>query len=224
MRFRDCGWCHTVNIAMTVEWSSQHVRDSAGTLHLWTALSCPRCGRVTSIEVLSPAPVNAQVLGINERSEVTVLNVLPRTEDLESTVKHLPDDVAGFFSDARKALLAGLSDAAAVQLRKTLEGAAARKGIEEKTLVQSVTKMLDQNMLTEDFRGLLTHVRQIGNIGAHYSSKVLPPEEVERSFRFTTQVLRNLFEVPGELAELEGASSAEPDEDDPGDEVLATSS
>ena len=88
-------------------------------------------------------------------------------------------------------------------MRKTLEAAAANKGVEGTNLAASVTKLLDQGYITKDFKGLLTHIRQIGNAGAHATSVQLTVPQVERSMRFTTQVLRNLFEVPGELAELE---------------------
>jgi hypothetical protein len=53
-----------------------------------------------------------------------------------------------------------------------------------------------------------THIRKIGNQGAHYTDVQLTAPEVERSLRFTTQVFRNLFEVPGELEELEAEERA----------------
>jgi hypothetical protein len=42
---------------------------------------------------------------------------------------------------------------------------------------------------------VLDHVRKLGNVGAHASDEIVD----EASLRFTTQVLRDLFEVPAEL-------------------------
>jgi hypothetical protein len=117
-------------------------------------------------------------------------------------VEHLPDDVSRYFADAQRVMAAGVPDAAAVQLRRTLEAAAAHKGIRERNLMSSIREMINQQLVTKDFEGLLHHVRKIGNIGAHYTDETLTNEEVERVLRFTTQILRNLFEVPGELDAL----------------------
>ncbi len=153
---------------------------------------------------------------IVENSEVTVLRVVPSGEDIAVAVAHLPEDVQSFYGDALRVLQAGVPDAAAVQLRKTLEAAAAHKGIKEKNLFASITKLVDQGYVTLDFKDVMTHIRKIGNSGAHYTDVRLSAPEVERSLRFTTQVLRNLFEVPGELDELrreaEAAEAGEPAE------------
>jgi len=52
---------------------------------------------------------------------------------------------------------------------------------------------------------VLGHIRKIGNMGAHASDQEVSNEEAATALRFTTQVLRNLFEVPAELQKL-GAS------------------
>jgi hypothetical protein len=116
----------------------------------------------------------------------------------------MPDDVAKYFADAQRVMDAGVPDAAAVQLRKTLEAATAHKGISERTLVKSIEALISQQLVTKDFSDLLHHVRKIGNVGAHHTDETVTQEELERVMRFTTQILRNLFEVPGELEGLGG--------------------
>jgi len=155
---------------------------------------------------------------IHPGSEVDELSVLPRSDDFGISVKHLPDDVEEFFGDAQRALIAGLPDAAAVQLRKTLEASAAHKGITEKNLFESIRKLVAGGFVTLDFKDVMTHIRKIGNSGAHYTDVRLTAPEVERSLRFTTQVLRNLFEVPGELAELTAETPEDSSTDIPEDE------
>ena len=98
--------------------------------------------------------------------------------------------------------MAGVPDAAAVQLRRTLEAAAAHKGITDGPLYKRVQKLIEDGYVTKDFSGLLDHVRKIGNLGAHATDEHIDEAEIKRVMRFTTQVLRNLFEVPGELAQL----------------------
>jgi hypothetical protein len=206
--YRNCGYCRTVSVAMAVEWSSRYVKDAAGVIHPQAAMSCPRCGRITLVNFELTSRTGDGKSTLNPADEVVEVGSLPSSDDLGVNVKHLPDDIKQFFQTAQRALLAGIPDAAAVQLRKTLEAAAAAKGIQEKNLFGSVTKLLDGNYLTQDFSGVLDHVRRIGNIGAHYTDTVLTAAEVERSLRFTTQVLRNLFEVPGELEELRAESES----------------
>lgn len=196
---------------MTEVWSARGLQDAAGNVHPQAALACPRCGRVTLVELVIFGMVQDGNDEIHDADEVVETGAIPSPDDLELAVKHLPEDIQRFFGSAQRALLAGIPDAAAVQLRKTLEAAAAKKGIEERNLFNAVKKLLDENYLTQDFAGLLDYVRNIGNIGAHYNDTVLDAREVERSVRFTTQVLRNLFEVPGELEELRIESETDVD-------------
>lgn len=208
IRYRDCGYCRTTQVAMTVQWSSRTIVDAAKERHYWCALSCPRCGRVTLVELAMVSDVNPNNAEINQSSEINLLRVVPSGDDIAVAVRHLPEDVQGFYSDAFRVLQAGVPDAAAVQLRKTLEAAAAHKGIKEKNLFESIRKLVDEGYVTLDFKDVMTHIRKIGNSGAHYTDVRLTAAEVERSLRFTTQVLRNLFEVPGELDELRREAEA----------------
>jgi hypothetical protein len=193
---------------MTIEWSDRQIYDAKHERHFWTALACPRCGRVTLVEMSMRSEINSGDRTIERTSEVGIISAIPSGDDPLVAVSHLPEDVKDFYDDAMRVLQAGVPDAAAVQLRKTLEAAAAHKGIKEKNLVDSVRKLVAEGYVTLDFKDVMTHIRQIGNSGAHYNSVRLTAPEVERSLRFTTQVLRNLFEVPGELEELRSEAEA----------------
>jgi hypothetical protein len=162
------------------------------------SMLCPLCGGAV---VISYPPNNVQGGGI--------LWQIPSPDHEALTVDHLPESVDRYFGDALKAQRAGIPDAAAVQLRRTLEAAAKEVGIEEKTLYKAVEKMIEDGLLTTQFRDVLTHVRRLGNLGAHATDERIDDAELARAMKFTTQVLRNLFEIPAELAAI-GADAPEP--------------
>ncbi|UUE28487.1 DUF4145 domain-containing protein (plasmid) [Rhodococcus qingshengii] len=152
-----------------------------------TILSCPDCARLTILEHTEP--------GMRD----DLIRVSPESLEESSVVKHLPEDVAKYFGDARRAIDADIPDAAAVQLRRTLEAAAKNRGIQEKVLFRSIEKLIADGHVTSSFSGALDHVRVVGNQGAHAGDESVSEAQAEQAYRFTTQLLRNLFEVPGEL-------------------------
>jgi hypothetical protein len=141
-------------------------------------------------------------------SAAEVLMVVPDAQQSLSQVGHLPPDVEEYFTNAQTVLQAGVPSAAAVELRRTLEAAAQHQGVNERTLVQSIQKLAEEGLITSTFVDVLGHIRKIGNTGAHASDQKLTHEEVVRALAFTTQVLKNLFEIPEELASL-----GQPEED-----------
>lgn len=164
----------------------------------WAFLFCPRCGKPTVVRYSD--------------NHVGILETFPDVPS-GTDVRHLPDDVATYYADAKRVLDAGVPDAAAVQLRRTLEAAARHNGISEGPLVRRIKGLIEAGKITTDFGALLHHVRQVGNIGAHDTDERLDEPTVQRAFRFTTQVLRNLFEIPAELRELEREAPGSPRED-----------
>lgn len=161
---------------------------------------CPECGGVILAETSGPD----QIAG--------VVGFYPESASVQG-VNGLPETVAGYYEDAIKVLRAGVPDAAAVQLRRTLEAAAAHYGVEEKVLVKSIEKLIEQGLVTKSFGAALHHIRLVGNQGAHHTDARVDQESAERALRFTTALLRNLFEVPSELKQIQASSSGEVAED-----------
>jgi hypothetical protein len=198
--YRDCPWCGTLNIAMSVVGNTCTVTSSMGQAREWTWLSCPRCAGVLSVESHPNIP--------------TVIGVVPDARK-SSDVDHLPQNVGEYYANAIRVLDAGVPSSAAVELRRTLEAAAANFGVSEKALVKSVEKLAEQGLITPEFKKVLGHIRKVGNQGAHAGDVSLTEPEVRLAMKFTTQVLRNLFEVPAELAllgdvpNIDAASEAE---------------
>ncbi len=215
LAYRDCPWCGVKLVAMHLLWSRAGIYSSDQDWRSWAAYACPRCAGVTTIEMQK---VKAKDAGappegkISSEEEVEELQSLPGPEHQRYEVEHLPDDVAAFLFDAIRVLDSGVPDAAAVQLRRTLEASAAHHNVRERNLVASIRELIGRGLITRDFGEVLNHVRKIGNIGAHYTDERITRIEAERALRFTIQVLRNLFEVPGEL-ELLRVSSTSDDRD-----------
>ncbi|WP_381793756.1 DUF4145 domain-containing protein [Streptomyces niveus] len=134
--------------------------------------------------------------------ETLAFQVVPKAQDGAVSIDHLPEDVERYYSDAIRVLGVGVPDAAAVQLRRTLEAAVAHFSIKEKVLMRSIEKLISDGHVTQSFRPVLDHIRAIGNLGAHASDERVDQQAAQRALRFTTQLLRNLFEVPGELKAL----------------------
>jgi hypothetical protein len=103
---------------------------------------------------------------------------------------------------------AGVPDAAAVQLRRTLEAAAAHFDVRGRNLVGKIQKLIEEGFVTRQFGEALHDIRMVGNLGAHATDQRVDDAAAQRITNFTTLLLRNLFEVPGELA------AASPDDDD----------
>lgn len=192
---------------MTALWSRIGVRTADYQARSWAVMACPRCAGVVSVEVELTSGHHLQdTNAIPETMEALERRSVPEAGHKQYQINHLPADVERFFTNALRVMEAGVPDAAAVQLRRTLEAAAAHKGASKRTLVQSVQQMIEDGLVTRDFGDVLTHIRKLGNIGAHYTDEQLTAAEVTRALSFTTQFLRNVFEVPGELQTLKDLS------------------
>lgn len=121
----------------------------------------------------------------------------------EVDVGHLPDEVERPYRNAIKVLEAGVPSSAAMELRRTLEAAAKAHGINDQPLVRAIEKLSEQGLVTKGFVQVLGHIKKIGNAGAHAGEQEVTEEEARTALKFTTQVLRNLFEIPAELARLD---------------------
>lgn len=202
LTYRNCGWCGVRDVAMTLKWL-EHVQTAVLSRRTWAAVACPRCGGCSLLEL----DVIQDANGLSPRTRVTTYSVIPEDGAQSAKIAHLPPDIEEHYVAALRVLDAGVPDAAAVQLRRTLEGAASKVGVTGGTLVQQIGKLVEAGAVTKEFGRAVHHVRKIGNLGAHFTDDRLNEAEVRRAMRFTEQLLRNLFEVPGELAEIEAASA-----------------
>jgi len=190
-RYRDCPWCGATSAQMQ-SLTNINVASTAAdsTQRFWTLLGCPRCAGAITIEYTPPNTPNR------------VLRQIPESAFVSLRVGHLPEKVAGHYRDAIIVLQAGVPDAAAVQLRKTLESAAAEFDVQPYPLVKAIKTLIEKGLITTNFGEVLDHIRVLGNSGAHASDERVEAEGAESALQFTTQVLRNLFEIPAELKRI----------------------
>ena len=188
--FRDCPWCGLRDAQMVVLANELWVARPNASPRFYGAIACPRCAGVTVVEVNEPNAFSAKIV-----------RVYPDTA-ADVNVNYLPGDVSQYYRDAIRVLEAGVPDAAAVQLRRTLEAAAAHFGIDKGPLVNRIRQLITKGLITVDFGRVLDHIREVGNVGAHASEQRIDEATAARALRFTTQVLRNLFEIPAELGLL----------------------
>lgn len=195
-RYRDCPHCGVRMVAMNHHGTIDTEGAESGRRG-WSWVSCPRCGGVVTIEH-SPA----------HDPTSTLIAVIPN-KDSDVDVQHIPEDVSGYYRDAIRAMDASLPDAAAVQLRRTLEAASAHFGQHQEPLVRRVQGLIHDGLITKPFGEVLHEVRRLGNLGAHATDERVDEAEAGRALRFTTQVLRNLFEIPIELQQIRQAQNSD---------------
>src|SRR5690349_21162039 len=93
--------------------------------------------------------------------------------------------------------------------RRTLEAAADARGVGGRLVLhRRIAKMVEDGVITAEFREAMDYARLMRNVGAHAGQDV-SRESAHGAMRFTQQALRLLFEVQGELRELRGPEATE---------------
>jgi hypothetical protein len=203
--FRTCGYCGLKRAQMNIVLAHHQAIRPDGKSLWHTLLQCPDCAHITMIQHNGPTA---------KPSDNKILEVYPGDADRALDVKHLPESVRQYYLDAKRVLDAGVPDAAAVQLRRTLEAAVAEfPAAKQKTLMRSIEKLIEDGLVTKQFGQALHHIRSVGNVGAHATDERVDDPTAERALEFTTQLLRNLFEVPGELSLIAGGEDQENTDD-----------
>ncbi|MEX3647512.1 DUF4145 domain-containing protein [Mycolicibacterium porcinum] len=210
MAMRTCGFCGLRRAQMIVVKKDHQSARSEGGLRTHTILACPDCAGLTVVETNGT---------VNPGTKNQILRVYPDADDATHGIRHLPNDVKQYFEGARRVLDAGVPDAAAVQLRKTLEAAAAHFGVSERNLMRSIERLIEDGLVTRQFGSALHHIRAVGNAGAHATDERVDDTKALQALGFTIQLLRNLFEVPGDLREIAGDESSGDNSDGPAQET-----
>lgn len=166
----------------------------------WQAASCPACGCVV-------------VARLHVRSNAwRVHRTYPRAVG-KWEVEHLPPSVAPSWDEAIAVFRTNALASAVVMCGRTLEAAADARGVSKGTLQRRVHDMLQQGLITAEFKDAMTYTRMMRNVGAH-AGQTVSPKSAEGAMNFTQQTLRMLFEVPAQLALLTEPTPEELEGDD----------
>jgi len=195
MAVRSCGYCGLQRAQMHVLLQDQSAVALNGLDRWHSVVQCPDCAGITVIEHTD-----------DKMGGDLAFRSYPADRESELEVGHLPDEVGRFYGNAQRALSTGLPDSTAVELRRTIEAAAAHFGVKERVLADSIKELTKRGLVTKPFSDVLTHIRLVGNQGAHVADVPVPAEAAEQTLRFTTQLLRNLFEIPAELKQISAAN------------------
>jgi Domain of unknown function (DUF4145) len=204
---RTCPHCSAGPTPFQQIWTTPTTGPDGGA-RAWVIASCPACGGLINIEHVPGPP-----------AESPVIQVFPDVV-AEWDVHYLPEEIERDWNEAVAVFRVRADASAVVMCGRTLEASAERLQVSGQGLHQRIEKMLDQGLISASFREAMDYIRLIRNTGAHAGAQV-SRESAEGTMRFTQQALRLLFEVPAELARLQGHPPEldEPDaEESPGND------
>jgi hypothetical protein len=182
-----CPYCSASPAAFGTIGNAIDTTDLDGGTRRWQVASCPSCGGVLRFEFIPDSE--------------TVVRVSPEA-DTSWEVGYLPDDVETHWKEAISAFRGRNYRSAVVACGRALEAASAKFGLDKGPLFKRIEEMLEDGLITVQFKPAMDYVRVIRNTGAHAGPEVAE-SEAEGALGFTQQTLRLLFEVPGALAELD---------------------
>lgn len=118
----------------------------------------------------------------------------------------VPEPILEDLHEAHKCLAVSAFKACAAMCRRALQGAAIEKGANPKNkLIKQIEEIKGKGELHPKLAELATHIRLVGNSGAHPGEDGLDKvaqEEAEQILGFTEQVLDYLYVMPNKIESL----------------------
>jgi hypothetical protein len=113
----------------------------------------------------------------------------------------IPNNIAGVFAEAAKALYADCPRASAVMARRALEAICVDKGETSGILADRLDALKSKGILQPTLADWAKEVRLIGNVGAHFDPiQTVTMEDAKQLLSFLRELLKYLYELPAELA------------------------
>jgi hypothetical protein len=172
-----------------------------------SSLLCCGCGQATVVieeEWIGDQPARA---GGRHSGHITWRGIHwwppPGTTDLDEAI---PEGLRESYAEAMRALSARAPRAAAVTLRRTIEGIVKESGSEaaqqavKTNLAAGLQMMADEGVLDRSLAQWAREIRFGGNAGGHYDLVAdVNHDEAEDLARLTRQVLHYIYELPARL-------------------------
>jgi Domain of unknown function (DUF4145) len=174
--------------------------DYAGTKDInhikWTLLQCPEC--------LNPILMQADQATKREypggSSWKTTTGAIRTLYPLEKQIpSNLPEGIGRMYTEAIKVKLLSPSSCA-VLIRRTLEAVCQHENATGRTLAQKLKNLADTGKIPQTLVGIATHLKQLGNLGAHFDiNDDVTMEDVPVILDFVELLLEYLYVAPAKI-------------------------
>jgi hypothetical protein len=198
--------------SLPISFGGSHIQTRDGAmvpdaLDRVSSLRCAGCGQATAVieeEWIGDHPARD---GIKGGGTIAWRGVHwwppPGSADLDEAI---PARLRDSYCEAMRAISAHAPRAAAVVLRRTIEGivresgSTEAQGALERNLAAGLRVMADEHILDRNIATWATEVRLTGNVGAHFDPMDdVSDGEAEDLARLTRQILHYLYEMPAKL-------------------------
>ncbi|MFB7663975.1 DUF4145 domain-containing protein [Kitasatospora sp. NPDC056138] len=178
----SCSYCEQPVIARVAGVVADHNLEN-GPPSLLQLVRCDRCGQgVLAVE---------EDYGFGWDGEPAV--VWPKK--VRSTTYPIPEALWREQDEAKRCFSAKAYTAAAVMVRRTLEGVCVEQGVRSgrDTLVTMLRKLKDQDKIDDRLLEWAQELRMLGNEGAHYTGRAVDPEDVADGLALADALLDYLY-------------------------------
>lgn len=163
------------------------------------AATCDNCGRINTargmVTFVNPGrkPEGAITDPVKYAGKLEGKTMAPPLL-LQPDTEYIPDNVAGFLTEAHHALSVGAFRAVLLLVRSTIEASAKTKGVNTGTLFQKIDALAEHQLIRPGTKQLAHALRILGNDIAHGDiSEVPTKEDAEDSLTILKLILEDLF-------------------------------
>ncbi|MET9789076.1 DUF4145 domain-containing protein [Streptomyces canus] len=180
-----CGHCQLQATGSVVGALTDDDPPISGGLYLVRCSNCRRGVLVEGDFVVFP-------FGKDENDYASHLNTLwPKTQ---SPLSHLvPGDLQRAYEEARTCFSAGAYTAAAVMVRRTLEGVCADQGVTAKVLMRALQELRDTGKIEGRLFDWAQALRVLGNQGAHFTGQDVDREDAADALALCEALLDYIY-------------------------------
>lgn len=122
----------------------------------------------------------------------------------------VPKPLRDEHNQARKCFDAKAYTAAAVMVGRTLEGVCAENNISERSLIDSLRKMRDQNLIDERLYQWADELRVLRNEGAHYTGFQVSREDAADALALSEALLDYMYVLTAKFGEFRKRRAKKP--------------
>lgn len=167
----------------------------------WSIMQCRECLRPTCTE--SSQIVNGELTQVIVGPKTTILYPAEKTP-----LTNLPEAIEKKYMEALK--IRNISPSScAVQVRRRLEAICIHENAQGKVLAQKLKNLADSNRIPQTLADVASHLKQLGNLGAHFDEDEVSKEDVPIILDFLELLLEYLYVAPAKIEEVKNRLSGQ---------------